>query len=117
MSKTHRITVDSLLKMADKFFEDVKAILKDRDLSRGDSYLDMELEDFATFFRDKGGRVRAVRNLAGPVREDGELDLTSEQIRELMDTCIDEAGYAVLLWMWLQWHNHLRVEGELKGKL
>lgn len=90
-----RITTEDLRAKVAFFFAGVVDVLVERNAVRGDSYLEMDLQDFATMFRDKGGRIRtaAKENTSNPgVR------------KELIDACLDEAGYAALLAVWLEHH-------------
>ena len=87
-----RVSVEDLRARATAFFEKVVDVLVERNTVRGDSYLEIDLGDFAAMFRDKGGRIRTAACQY--------TNLTSVH-KELIDSVIDEAGYSALLSIWL----------------
>ena len=89
----HRVSEGELRTRATKFFMRVVDVLMERNRARGDSYLEMDLEDFAALFRDKGGRIKTIAR----------QDLTAPNCRkELLDSVLDEAGYAALCAIWCE---------------
>lgn len=88
-----KVPVEDLRERAAFFFKRVVDVLVERNEARGDSYLEMDLDDLASMFRDKGGRVRTC------ARQD--LSLPAVR-RELLDSIIDEAGYAALGAIWVE---------------
>ncbi len=80
-----------LAKRAHAFFDDVVILLKERNIVRGDSYLEATHEDLIGIMRDKLGRI-----LTGMKQ-----DLTNPAVRaEIEDSFTDIAGYSALLSIW-----------------
>jgi len=75
---------DKLEALARIFFEEVIKTLKERHQGRGDTFLELDLDDFGTFFKTKGGRIKALS------------EKISQTALELLDEIVDEAGYAAL---------------------
>jgi len=89
-----KIPVEDLEKRTRKFFDRVVDILVGRNSARGDSYLEMDLSDFATMFRNKGDRIRTIATTC---------DLTeASSRRDLCDSILDEAGWAALAAIWVE---------------
>jgi hypothetical protein len=110
-----RITTDELGRKSGEFFATVVKVLVERDVSRGDAYLDMELEDFIAFIRDKCARIKATignrgYDLRANLPVSGDTNMTRVKA-DLADSVMDIAGYAALLAIWLVHHKYLSEEG------
>ena len=106
-----RITTDVLAQKAGVFFATVTKVLVERDQSRGDAYLDMDLENFHAFIWDKCARVKAtLRNCGHDLRTKPRQEVAPRAREDLADSVLDIAGYAALLAAWLIHHGYLSEE-------
>lgn len=91
-----RVSVDDLRRRAGKFFARVMDILQERNGARGDTYLDMGIEEFGSFIRDKASRIKSAQR----VRESSTSTEAITSAREdQTDSALDIAGYAALLYI------------------
>jgi len=91
-----RVSVRDLRCMSRRFFERVINILEARNKTRGDTYLEMEIDEFGSFIRDKASRIKSSQK----VRESAS---SPEDVRKAgkdqIDSILDVAGYAALLFI------------------
>jgi hypothetical protein len=96
-----RVSVEELRRRATEFFARVVDLLVERNRVRGDSYLEMSAGEIAAMFRDKGGRI-----LTASRQDTSDWGVR----RELIDACLDEAGYGALMSIWLEEILHVTDE-------
>ena len=90
------VPVESLEKRSRDFFESVIALLRERNIPRGDSYLENDLEELAVLLREKTGRIKTALQVLD------QTDDKTKTLEDLADHIVDVAGYAALCVIWMQ---------------
>ena len=102
-----RVSVEQLEERSKAFFNGVVELLKERNIPRGDSYLENDLEELAGLMREKTGRVKTALRVLDQMANlppDTHPGRKAEKktLDDLADHFTDVAGYAVLCVIWMQ---------------